>query len=594
MDRIMTSLGCSRALRFLFWAAWAALWFGGLYGCFVGARVLAANVHLESYGAKLAVMLYFTFGFGCGLLALAGAVCLLFWLAVARKVESGRFRRWRMASWIALGGFIPLLLLASLTALGVNRPRPQPSEEALGVALPNLAQRWNGRKLVVLGLDGLSWKLLRPLMEEGRLPQFKRLCDQGAFGVLETLSPTLSPPIWTTMVTGKYPEQHGVLDFTERTFFPLPYFIRVLPTGLGLNRLYLTLSRFGLADRSLVTRRARRTKALWNIFDDAGMHSVVVGWWASWPAETIRGVVVTDHVNVARMSAYRELGMKATSSPATSFVGDVAPIDLLPELLPLLQDPQLLSASDILRFARLNEKELRAVADAAHYSRDNRYSIIKFELATDLTNYRLGRKLFEDSPWDAFFLYLPGLDGFQHHFYQFRFPSEFKSVDPDELRKYGESINAYYVFLDGLLVEMLEGLDDNTYVLIVSDHGIEANPDYSPGEGRGYNQYASGIHTETAPGVFILSGPGVRRNHELRGASLIDITPSILALLGLPVGDDMPGRVLSELLSPEAAEGFAAERIPTHDLGYSPEISGSAAAADPRLLDRLRALGYFD
>ncbi len=583
-----------RELRVMMRTVRAALPVGGLYGYVVAVHVLRANVHLESYGQRLAVLVYFTLAFGCILLGGAVVVGLLAWVILRRARAFRMVRPGKVEQRLFVGGMVLLLLLLGVTPFCLSRRAPFPSAEQGAPQQPPLAECWNRRKLVVIGIDGLSWKLLRPLLDQGRLPRFQQLCEGGSFGVLETLSPTLSPPIWTTIVTGKRPEQHGILDFTERTFFPLPYRLRALPAGLGLNRLYRYLSRWGLADQALVTRRARRTKALWNIFDDVGMRSVVVSWWASWPAERLCGVIVTDHVNVARMSAYRQLGMKAESAPSDRFAGDVAPIGLLPELLPLVQDPELLSASDVLELARLDAKDLQAVAATKQYARDDRYSIIKFELAADQTNYRIGRRLFEDDPWDAFFLYLPGLDGFQHHFYQFRFPSQFDIVDPSERAKFQETIDSYYVYLDRLLAALLEGIDEETYFLVVSDHGIEANPDYSPEEGKGYNQYASGVHTQTAPGAFLLRGPAVRRNYEVKSCSVLDITPTLLALLGLPVGEDMAGRVLTELAEPGSAAFDPVKTVLSYDVGYRPEAIAIEEAPDPRLLERLRALGYFD
>jgi hypothetical protein len=70
------------------------------------------------------------------------------------------------------------------------------------------------RRLVIVGVDGGDWLNLRPLIDAGKLPNFARLVRDGATGPLRSEEPMLSPLLWTTMATGRYPEDHGVLDFT--------------------------------------------------------------------------------------------------------------------------------------------------------------------------------------------------------------------------------------------------------------------------------------------------------------------------------------------------------------------------------------------
>ena len=124
-------------------------------------------------------------------------------------------------------------------------------------------------RIIVLGLDGMDPATVDLLMAEGKLPSFARLREDGAYGRLRSMRPILSPIIWTTLATGKPPEQHGIGHFVavnEKTGEQLP-----------------------------VTSRMRRVKALWNIFSEAGRSVGVVGWWATWPAETVRGTIVSDH-----------------------------------------------------------------------------------------------------------------------------------------------------------------------------------------------------------------------------------------------------------------------------------------------------------
>ncbi len=67
--------------------------------------------------------------------------------------------------------------------------------------------------LLIVGLDGVTWDVLRPLMAEGRMPHLARLVEGGGHGVLHSTVPPITPAAWTTFLTGKSPGRHGVIDF---------------------------------------------------------------------------------------------------------------------------------------------------------------------------------------------------------------------------------------------------------------------------------------------------------------------------------------------------------------------------------------------
>src|SRR5262249_10048939 len=106
------------------------------------------------------------------------------------------------------------------------------------------------------------------------MPTRERLVSEGRRGQTPTPPPPLSPMLWTSIATGKRPFQHGIHGFSEPT-----------ADGLGIQP---------------VTNLSRRCKAVWNIFNQSGLRSIVVGWWPSHPAEPINGVTVSDHFHRAR------------------------------------------------------------------------------------------------------------------------------------------------------------------------------------------------------------------------------------------------------------------------------------------------------
>src|SRR6185503_11078732 len=127
-------------------------------------------------------------------------------------------------------------------------------------------------RVLLVGIDGVEWNVLRPLLAEGKCPNLRSLMDRGSFGRLATMEPTLSPILWTTIATGRTPEQHGILGFTD-------------------------------ADLRQYSSAQRRGRAVWNIADRYEHESRVCGWRIAWPAEKIRGTMVSGSSSSALVDA---------------------------------------------------------------------------------------------------------------------------------------------------------------------------------------------------------------------------------------------------------------------------------------------------
>jgi hypothetical protein len=177
------------------------------------------------------------------------------------------------------------------------------------VVLLGLAHGCGGTRpgrVLVLGLDGVDPRIVDLLMAEGKLPNFATLRQGGAHGRLLSSRPILSPIIWTTIATGRPPSEHGIGHFVavnERTGEQLP-----------------------------VTSQMRRVKAIWRIFSDQGRRVGVVGWWATWPAETVHGAIVSDH------TCYHFLFADGAGAGGER-TGTFYPLELGEELAPLIRRP---------------------------------------------------------------------------------------------------------------------------------------------------------------------------------------------------------------------------------------------------------------
>jgi len=119
------------------------------------------------------------------------------------------------------------------------------------VARETLQRQKTGAKALLIGLDGADWNIVDPLIEAGRLPNLGRLVREGTRGRLRTITPMLSPVIWTSIATGVLPARHGIIDFLA------------------------TAGRDG--EKQPVTSNLRKTKALWNILSEQGLTVVIAG-----------------------------------------------------------------------------------------------------------------------------------------------------------------------------------------------------------------------------------------------------------------------------------------------------------------------------
>ena len=130
----------------------------------------------------------------------------------------------------------------------------------------------NSKKVLLIGWDAADWKIINDLMDRGRMPHTRKLVEGGTMGNLRTLSPVLSPMLWTSIATGKRPSKHGIYGFSEPS-----------AAGTGVQPMNNT---------------SRKCKAIWNILNQNDFRSLVVGWWPSHPAEPIDGAVSYTHLTL--------------------------------------------------------------------------------------------------------------------------------------------------------------------------------------------------------------------------------------------------------------------------------------------------------
>jgi hypothetical protein len=215
-------------------------------------------------------------------------------------------------------------------------------------------------------------------------------------------------------------------------------------------------------------------------------------------------------------------------------------------------------------------------------SLENGLRPIRTYVAADLTFARIAERLYAQEGTDFFTVYFRGTDTMGHLYWNYMIPDSVppQALDPKLAPYLSRAVAEYYVFMDEQLGRLLRLADAQTTVMLVSDHGFKG------GLGRG-------VEAHKVDGVFIMAGPHVARG-EITGASVYDITPTLLVLLGLPPARDMRGKVLWSALGPDIPRDRFAQSIDTYETGAPGGTAPVASPVDEEIKERLRSLGYLD
>lgn len=404
------------------------------------------------------------------------------------------------------------------------------------------------KKVLLIGWDGADWRVIRPLIEQGKMPNLKRFLAEGVSANLSTIQPCYSPMVWTSIATGKRPFKHGIHGFTEPT-----------PDGAGVRP---------------VTNLSRTTKAIWNILHQMGKTCNVVGWWPSHPAEPVRGVMVSNHYQHA-------VGHRGQPWPITP--GTIHPQRLIQPLTEFRVHPEELGDADLDPFVpRWREID---------QEKDHRISSLAKTVAETASIHAAATAVMQLEPWDLMAVYYDGIDHFSHGFMRYHPPRQ-PRVNQTDFHRYQGVIEGAYRFHDLMLGTVLALAGEDTTVLLMSDHGFHPDalrPKQTPAEPAG----PAVQHRNQ--GIFAMKGPNLRKDDRLYGASVLDICPTVLRLFGLPIGSDMDGKALLTAFEsvPELCAIPSWDQVPGDD-GRHPPHTRLDPVESVEVLRQLAALGYVE
>lgn len=268
------------------------------------------------------------------------------------------------------------------------------------------------KRVMVIGLDGATWDILNPLMRDGKMPHLKNLLDRSAKGVVMSSIPPVTAAAWTCFSTGKNPGKHGLVDFI---YFP-DHGYRV----------------------TIANSTTRDAATLWNLLSDRDLRVGVVSVPMTYPPEKVNGVMVTDLMTPNTQVQYtyppelkQELLDKVGPFVITPGEGE-NPSDPLPYLDKVRQD----------------------VKGSADY-----------------TLYLLQREqLLGKEPYD-FFMYVFGITDILQHQFWYLLEQDPAALNESD-RAIREKVVAIFTQVDDGVGEMLKHTDENTTVVLMSDHGF--------------------------------------------------------------------------------------------------------------------------
>lgn len=422
---------------------------------------------------------------------------------------------------------------APLAARGPGRQLPlperavSPSEGALPASMAQVR---------MLMLDGASLDVIYSAVAAGRLPNFARVLDQGSAMHLATLRPAQAETVWSSVATGRYPMYSGVRSaVVYRALGGTP--IDLLPDYCFAQALVT----FGFLTEEPLTVTDLRARPLWNILSDRGVSVGVIGWPLTHPAPVVNGFAVSD--------AFHRL-------PDTELTQDATPAlwpggwleDALAALqVPATPDPvSLVSAMGAPQ--PINDYDVRRdqapiVADRVH-----------LQLLT----------AFESIAPRFLAVRFPGIDAVGHRYLRYADPSAFGDVSESERQRFGNVLDQYYGFIDTLVGREIDRLGPDDLLLVVSAFGMEP---LTPGkrvlEIVAGNPQISGTHERAPDGFLLAFGNAVARGRPDR-ASVVDLAPTILYFLGLPVGRDMDGFARIDMFTPAFTSDKPVTYIPSY------------------------------
>ena len=514
--------------RFVFSPAWvsvgALVWLTAISAA-AGAALMWRN--LSTFGNVLDPGTATGLNRGVVILAAAALLCLgVAWLR-HRSPE-------RRAVWAALLVTIAVgSVVVPLARRGGGTPEvlePRAIDPPMDVPLLD-----GPGKVTVIAIDAGSLDFITRATAEGRLPNFGRILDAGAVRHIATIHPTSAEAVWAAIATGKMPQKNGVRSAGIYRVSSGTGSIQLLPDYCFAYRLV----RFGFLTEQPHSSATFRTRPLWSILGTSGYSVGVVAWPLTQPAPAVRGYVVSD--------AYHRVVNKAANDVAVTLYPSELQADAIEAAESAIADgvtPATGASGDPAAVDPRQEAPAR----------------------TDRLYDRVARALAQTHPTHVTITRYQSLDAIGHYFLRYAMPSEFGDVSDSERQRLGAVLDHQYAVIDESIGRAMAALGPEDLLLVISGYGMEPlGPGKRLVERLIGDPEISGTH-EAAPDGFLLAyGSAVASGRQQQRASVVDIVPTILYFLGLPIGRDMDGYARADLFQAGFTQDHPISFIPSYD-----------------------------
>lgn len=266
-------------------------------------------------------------------------------------------------------------------------------------------------RVLVVGIDGATFKIITPLINKGRLPNISKMMDGGVSGILNSTIPPVSPVAWTSFMTGCSPAKHQIFDFEGKVE--------------------------GAYEFKMNTALSRKSQPFWVNLSEKGKRVFVAGVTMTYPPDRVNGYMISG------LGAPTDSNLKAC----------VHPPDFVNELLEKIGNYKTVPDVDMRKLFTSDERKeqfLKKIIEQIDY----RLKLFKY--------------MWDKEKFDFSMLFFLDTDGASHYLWKYMDESH-KEHKTDNFSDY---IFMVYEKVDSAIGELLETVGDNADVVIVSDHGF--------------------------------------------------------------------------------------------------------------------------
>ncbi|HMI53331.1 MAG TPA: alkaline phosphatase family protein [Candidatus Saccharimonadales bacterium] len=364
--------------------------------------------------------------------------------------------------------------------------------------------------VVVVGVNGMELDVIRPLLVKGAMPNLAKVIKNGAYGKLRTVDAPNCPRVYSTLFTSTRPDEHGVTGF--------------LVGGITANTHML------------------KQEPIWSVLSKKGVTIGMANVPATFPVMPVNGYMISGMLTRGKNC---EDGVLCAPKLSEVEGGDaVYPPALKTELLKQVGDFYI-DCERMPSAEQLNGHETDVIDSwlkKVQVIRDQQTGLFEYLLANHPTEFTWLAQSCEDRTGHWLYPIAPYNVGYNPNLNSVR-------VDafPDQ-----------YIAFDKVLGTILKHVDDNTYLFIVSDHGIKPLREFEQTDAHAHadhekttpviakHDFADG---DDVPGSFFAMGPGIKHGLRLMGfeASVYDLAPTILRIYQIDPPKQMRGHVLEEI-----------------------------------------------